>query len=269
MSMNTMNTITLTPDKTMKLYDIKKLIIETCKKLLEPYIYSYIVISDENNYIVKFNINDNDTYNTILLLDAVKKICLSLDKDDGTIIGLICFGQPDIETMTKVYNNFIKSTSTKLSIKWNLEFDDVYQTCMLSLLKCVRKKYYIHKQLLLRAFNNDILMSIRKNKGVELLSFENLFRNDGDDDALNSDDYFADLDDLNERDDNENIEFAKYILQDIKKRYNLSDREYDQLLKEYGCKHTNDWSRSVVRRLKNKIALDNTKISDYIGGKNG
>lgn len=269
MKVNVMNTITLTPSKMMSSNDMKILIFETCKKLLEPCVYSYIVISDENNYVIKFNINDNDKYNTILLIDAVHDICSSLDKDDGKIIGVICFGQPNVDVMIEVYDNFIKSTSIKLCYKWNLEYDDVYQTCALALLKCVKKKYYIHKQLLLRAFNNDILMLMRKRKGVEFISFETLFRNDGDNDPLNSEDYFADLDDLNRRDDEENVELAKHILKDIKNRYKINDREYEQLLKEYGSKHTNEWSRSAIKRLKRKIMSDNIKISDYIGGKNG
>ena len=113
-------------------------------------------------------------------------------------------------------------------------------------------------------------MLLRKHRGIELISFENYFENHkGNDDNLSSDDYFVDEKDLIDRDNKENQELNKQILQYIKEKYNISDREFEQLLKEYSNKHTNNWSRTRVKNLKAKIEKDNLKRSDFIGGKNG
>lgn len=267
--MNIMNSLSISPSKNLDIENIKTLILETFDNLVNPWIYSYIVINEDDKYIIKFNINDNPKYNTILLIDAIGDIFKSFNNEPKN--NILCFKQPNSNIMIKVYHPFIKNICKRLYNQWKvIEYDDIYQTCILSLLKCIKKNYYIHKQFLIKSFNNEILMLLRKRRGVELISFENYFENHkGNDDNLSSDDYFVDEKDLIDRDNKENQELNKQILQYIKKKYNISDRELEQLLKEYKNKHTNDWSRTRVKNLKAKIEKDNLKRSDFIGGKNG
>jgi hypothetical protein len=123
-------------------------------------------------------------------------------------------------------------------------------------MKLYRGGYYIHKRLLRRAFANEILMSLRKerNKPV-LISLDQTV--DGEDDKTTISDTIPDKQAIIEEQDMLEEQAKNDVIsakRDIIIKY-IGQRQYDQLVREYGNKNTTNWSQQTVHKLKHKLEL--------------
>jgi RNA polymerase sigma factor (sigma-70 family) len=137
-----------------------------------------------------------------------------------------------------------------------IEYDDLYQMCMYTMIKLYRANYHLNTSLLKRSFNNEVLMHIRKNKNSPIvlsLDSSSYVNKDGEDIRIEDTvtDYSAlyDMYEVEEKDAKEKeLDDKKSLVLDV-----ISKRQYDQLVREYGNKITTNAGRHTVSRIKQKL----------------
>lgn len=240
-----------------------KTMLETVLNELEQ-VYSYLVYvnyDDDNNirdWQIQYNISQTDEYNTlksdIIIPDILNTIVSSKEKKVSHIVS---YKQPPLELMIELYKPLIKRLAKEESQRWvQLEYDDCYQMCLMTMLKLYRKNYYLHKTLLERSFRNDILLSIKKDRDKpSLLPIEGIIYRDGDNEALTLSDM---LPDKNESVEQENEDaFIKAVFDQTKDIVIdlLGERTFEQLMNDYVHRHTTSWSQKTMNRLKTKLKM--------------
>ena len=133
------------------------------------------------------------------------------------------------------------------------------------------KGYYIHKRLLVKSFNNEVLREVRKlSQGVEVVSIET--RSDGDEDMekLTLGDTIRDWESEYDTRDKENDEISKMIFKEVKEILieTMGKRQFEQLLNDYANGHTTTWSRrkmQTVKSLFEKEQLTRQKFNNKYG----
>lgn len=243
---------------------------ETC-----PYkfIYSYIIYTepdiffkDINNLRIQLNISSVPLYNTIELktaVDGIEKICVNelANKTGKKVIG---YKQPPIEIMLEAYDNLVLKLAKTAAMHWQqLEYEDLCQTCRLVMCNLYNKGYYLNKSLVEKSFNNAVLCSIRKDKMKPIIiSFESLLDNK-DDSNLSIKDTLINQDLENENYDKENDNWNIDILKELQIVLGalITQRQLDQLLREYSTKNVTPLSAKKIQTIKhylarNKITLE-------------
>lgn len=227
-------------------------------------IYSYIVYAKYNknkfeHWSIQYNISQNECYNTLspeqVAKDIADKIINYNENDKQYVIG---YNQPPLDIMVKLYSPLVLKLALVQHERWQyLEIDDLYQMCMLSMCKLYNKGYYLHKDVLRKCFNNDVLMHIRKNKNSPIIiSLDDIYFASGDNDGdIKVEDVIEDLDSTNDIVDIEELDAKESEYNDKRSVIIelIGDRQYDQLLREYGNKTTTNWSRKTVYRLKERL----------------
>lgn len=227
------------------------------------YCYSYVIYSvfdkDElTGWTLRLHLSQDDVYNTIYLeeeYDNITSILLSHLKtqEREDIIG---YKQAPLELLVLYLEPLVKSLATEQMKYWPIEFEDLCQICKLSMCKLYRKNYYIHKSILRQTFIRDVLMHLRKDRYKPLqISIDEPVAFDEDNNALRLSDTLVDVDAMNAMEDAED-EIVKNQVNDALKQLIIDvigQRQYDQLLREYGNKSTTPWSRKTVQTLKNRF----------------
>ena len=139
-------------------------------------IYSYIVYAKYKNgkldhWKVEFMLSQHDEFNELnisnVAYDVAKMTELSVVSETQKVLG---YKQPSPEVLLKVYEPLINKLVKEELNRWNyLEYEDLLQMCRLVMMRLYRNGYYIHKNLLRRAFNNEVLMHIRKDKNKPIM----------------------------------------------------------------------------------------------------
>ena len=134
-------------------------------------VYSYLVYAEYSDHRlsgwrVEFVISQVDDYNTIHKAQAILDICALIDESynrsqQSYVIG---YKQPPLDLLLQVLDPLVQRLARQQHDYWGLEYDDLCQTCRLVICALYRKGYYIHKSLVNRAFINEVLMSIRKER---------------------------------------------------------------------------------------------------------
>lgn len=240
--------------------NIKQLVIQSFEGIDK--LYSYILYENYRNqqfngWHIEFMLSQEDSYNQIAIEDMATEIAelteFSKKSEHRSILG---YRQPNIEVIMHTYEPLMKKLVREQLAHWqHLEYEDLLQTCRLVVMKLYRGGYYIHKHLLRRAFNNEILMSLRKERDKPLvLSFDSVVDND---EKITVGDTIPDVKAIMEEQDmldasvNDDVIKAKREM--IVKQ--IGQRQYDQLLREYGNKSTTNWSRKTVQTLKLRLQL--------------
>ena len=130
-----------------------------------------------------------------------------------------------------------------------LDCEDLLQMCRLVIMRLYRNGYYIHKRLVRRAFNNEVLMHIRKDKNKPIIVSVNstVYEDDSDDELTLLDtlpDTQAILDEQDMLDEAAKFDIIKAKREIIVKK--IGQRQYDQLVREYGNNMSTGWSRKLV-----------------------
>lgn len=239
--------------------EIKNSISKTLRKL-GP-VFSYVIYAeyDKNvlkGYTVRFNISQNDRFNVLSPFKTSKNILKKIFDHMRNPVKkyVVGYKQPPLDLLIKLFNPLVQKLSHEQNQRWSfLEYDDLCQMCRLVMSDLYYKGYYIHKRLLYRAFNNYVLMHIRKDKcKPEVYSLEQEWSKRDDDDYVTLADMIPDtklLEDLEDRDNNEVenriLDEMRGIIVDF-----IGQRQYDQLLREYGNKSTTPWSRKLMVKIK-------------------
>ena len=234
-------------------------------------LYSYLVRRKENSYVIQFNLSQIDRYNT---LDVVKSICEIVEliiNDDGTKGKVLGYNQPSLEIMLEAFEPLINKLAYKQHERWSqLEYEDLCQMCRLVIVRLHRKGYYLHKYIIEKAFNNDVLVSIRHDRDRPMvMSTEDVFYKpaSGSSETLLFADIIADTDiELKEYDKNV-AEATLLIFEEVKDIVidMIGIRQWNELFRDYSNKHTTAWSRKTMTKIKNefeKQGLTRGKFND-------
>lgn len=230
-----------------------------------PCVYSYIVTvrykhDQPQGYEVKYHISEVDDYNTILIADAATSIerCIVAHRDTTEHTYCIGYDQPPVDLMIELFEPYLCKLAYEQSRRWRqLDMDDLHQIACMSMLKLYSRGYYINRKLLRQTFVNDLLMELRKYRHDDcLVSYERLMRQHSDDhdlkliDTLEDVESYQELLDIDDASEDEDVTRYKreLVINEI------GQRQYDQLVREYGNKATTAWSRKTVSNLKQKFS---------------
>lgn len=226
-------------------------------------IYSYLVYAKykEDKLIgwrIEYCVSQTDEYNTLqssLVIEEIFAIIKeSTDKKVSSVIG---YKQPPIDVMISLFEPLIDKLALQQCRKWpQIEFDDACQICRMTMLNLYRKGYYLHTTLLERCYNNDILLYIRKDKNKqEVTSIDAVVYCDGDNVPITVGDILPDTDAEEEEDRKDEEDFIKIVFSQVKEIIVelIGERQFDQLMRDYGNKHTTSWSRKKMQQLKDKF----------------
>lgn len=238
---------------------IKNSISKTLRKL-GP-VFSYVIYAeyDKNvlkGYTVRINISQNDRFNVLSPFKTCNNILKKIFDHMRNPVKkyVVGYKQPPLDLLIKLFNPLVQKLSYEQHQRWSfLEYDDLCQMCRLVMSDLYYKGYYIHKRLLYRAFNNYVLMHIRKDKcKPEVYSLEQEWSKRDDDDYVTLADMIPDTKLLEDLEDHDNDEVENRILDEMRGIIVdfIGQRQYDQLLREYGNKSTTPWSRKLMVKIK-------------------
>lgn len=250
--------------------DIEQLILSAFNGIDK--IYSYIVYAKYNGDIldhwkVEFMLSQHDDYNQLTIPKVAKRVAnlteLSMVNETRKILG---YEQPSIDVLLTAYDPLVNSLAREEHNRWQtIDYEDLLQMCRLVIMRLYRNGYYIHKRLLRRAFSNEVLMYLRKdkNKPITVSLEDNAYSDDGDDISLTEtiadQSLILEEQDMLDKTMNDDILKAKRDL--IVKK--IGQRQYDQLLREYGNQMTTSWSQKLVFTLKNSSEVSKVKFDKY------
>lgn len=229
-------------------------------------LYSYLVYAEYadnklTGWRCEFMISQTDKFNTIKATDAkieVSSIIVkNLSKDK--IRYVIGYKQPPLELLLDTFEPLVCKLARQQESYWGIEYEDLCQMCRLCICALYKKGYYIHKRLINRTFINDVLSSIRKERYKPIIvSIDEPVAYDKDGNKQMVEDIIADENaeaDIMEQFDQEDVDYWIKQKRDIIVEY-IGQRQYDQLIREYGNKMTTNAGRKQVDKLKHKLAAD-------------
>lgn len=225
-------------------------------------VYSYIVkvkYKDETPIaiLVNCNISQTDKYNTLKSAVCIEEIYNIIVTNRSTTKSVIGYKQPDIELMLKLFNPLVHKLALEQCDRWSeLEYEDAVSMCKLVMCNLYVKGYYIHRFLLKRSFENYVLMQLRHSRDKpEVLSFEQVMHGDGEHGLITLGDMLPDRDAEIEAEKKEEDEVFEVIFNEVKEIIVelIGERQFEQLLRDYGNKHTTTWSRKKMQQIKNKF----------------
>lgn len=247
----------------VQLTDTKEEVLSNAISILMHYdkIYSYIVYQiykDEEvvRYTIQYTISQREDFNTIAIGDVLTNIIGILFDSEKDVKKVLGYGQPSLDVALEAYDPLVHKLAKYENSKWKqFEYEDLCQICRLVMCKLHRKGYYIHKRLLQKAFTNEILISLRHEKNAPpIVSFEDCFfsKATGDSDDLTIADTIPDTS-IQENEEKEYEELAeKLIFEEVKDIVIelIGIRQWNELMRDYGNKHTTAWSRKLMQKIK-------------------
>lgn len=234
-------------------------------------LYGYLIYARYKNnklegWTIQYNFSQFDEFNTIACENAIDDIVNSIINNRDTVEYVIGYKQPSIELMLELYNPLMQNLALIQCKKWNqLEYEDALSICKYTMLKLYKKGYYIHKKLLQRAFNNQILFELKHNDNyLSCVSLEKSI-NDSDDEKITLADTLEDYNDIAYREEQEEREALTTVFEKIKEILidYLGERQFEQIFRDYGMKHTTAWSRKKMQTIKNKFKREGITRSTF------
>lgn len=242
-------------------------------------IYSYVVYfaekSDRNVYTVKYMISQTDDNNTIDTVDATAEILRIITRDRQEKKRIIGYRQANLDTLIRLMQPLVHSLAQSQHRRWRqFEYEDLCQMCNLVIVELYNKGYYIHKSLVAKSFNNAVLMELRPDRDKPaIVPLEQAFNGTEDLEKLTIADILADPDDelrQQQEDENDNREWTFQEVKEIIVEL-IGPRQFDQLFRDYGHKHTTAQTRKMMQKVKNhfaKLGLTKKEFDNKYYGKN-
>ena len=225
-------------------------------------VYSYLVYAEYANnklkdFVVEMMVSHTAYFNTLKHNDVIQSICAIILNTVGESVQkyVVGYKQPPLDKLIVAYEPLVHSLARQQHTYWRqLEYEDLCQICRMVICTLYNAGYYIHKNLVQRAFANEVLMHIRKYKRQPVLvSLDDRIHNESENMTLK--DVIPDIQQDNQRQDEEDEEVFKQAL--IEQRDLVIDmigqRQYDRLLTEYGTKTTSAWGTKTTHRLRQKL----------------
>lgn len=227
-------------------------------------VYSYLIYAEYHDHTltgwrIEFIVSQNDSYNTISKAQAILDICKLIDESYSREVQryIIGYEQPPLDILLTTLDPLVHKLARQQQSYWGLEYEDLCQTCRLVICTLYHKGYYIHKSLINRAFINEVLLSIRKDRyKPKLVSIDEPMAYDKEGKAQMVADTIADPSSEEEFHEQYDEEQRQYVIQQQRELIIelIGQRQYDQLVREYGNKMTTNAGRKRVEKLKHKLA---------------
>lgn len=226
-------------------------------------IYSYLIYAKYKAeklvcWQIEYTVSQTDKYNTLhssIIVDEIFSILK--ESNEKKVSNVIGYKQPCLDIQIRLFEPLINKLALKQCQRWpQLEFDDACQICKMTMLNLYHKGYYLHPTLVERCYNNDILMSIRKDKNKpETVSIDKVIHHDGDNSPLTIGDMLSDTAAEEEAEQKDEEDFVKLVFSQVKEIIVelIGERQFDRLMRDYGNKHTTSWSRKKMQQLKDKF----------------
>ena len=238
-------------------------------------IYSFIVYQIYNEeelikYTVQYSVSQTTHYNTLCYKDVISKVLkIIYDTDRKNSKKVIGYGQPPVEIALEAFDPYVHKLAKYEKNKWSyMDYEDLCQTCRLVMIKLYKKGYYVHKRLLQKAFNNEILMSIRHEKNSpSIVSFEDCFysKSNGDSEDLTVADTVPDIS-IAEQQEEEYRELAEHLIfEEVKEIVVdlIGIRQWNELMRDYGNKHTTARTRKLMQKIKHHFETLGISRKDF------
>lgn len=214
------------------------------------------------HFQVKFYSFANKDYNEVDYTIEVYIICNKIKQfniDDYSSSRYIYFNQSSLESIDKAFEPLMLHLAVSMHDQWKqFEIEDLFQICRLCLCKLYNKGYCIHPSILKRAFVNEVLLQMRKNKNntdIRVVSLETpIFTSKERDltiaDAIEDVDYNNRIEDIEYEHTIQSIyeKISKIIIKDI------GERRYHQLMTAHKNKCANGSQRMLIIRLRKMLA---------------
>lgn len=242
-------------------------------------IYSYVVYFAEkeyrNVYTVKYMISQLEQNNTIDSIEATVEILKIIAKDRQEKKRIIGYRQANLDKLIELMQPLVHKLAKSQHQRWQqLEYDDLCQMCNLAIVELYNKGYYVHKSLLEKTFNNMVLMELRPDRDRPIIvPIEQAFNGTEDLEKLTIADILADPDDdlrREQEDKDANREWTFQAVREIIVEL-IGPRQFDQLFRDYGYKHTTAQTRKMMQKVKNhfaKLGLTKKEFDNRYYGKN-
>lgn len=224
-------------------------------------IYSYVVFSEYQDgklqgWSIIINYHEVESYNTIIVKDVVHNILLSIqnciNQSKNSKVA-ISFGQPSLDVALKIYAPYINSLARKTQARWtSYEYDDLVSICQMCMCVLYNAGYYLNKALLQKSFNNYILMELRKVKNApQFVSLDSI-----DENGKSYKDTIADTLVDEQQYDEEESKIHQALLKEEREQVIevIGQRAYNELLRQYRSKVTDQNTSSQIRRLRNTLS---------------
>jgi hypothetical protein len=247
---------------------------ELCEMLLAPLIevyeniYSYLIYAEYENKVltgwtIQYVVSQDEQYNTLKLTDIVAQIAADIIKNNKSLKEsyIIGYKQPPLEILCELFDPLMQKLAYTQHIKWpKLEQEDLLQMCRLTMCVLYSKGYYINRRLLEQSFYNAILMQSRKDKNMPIIVSLSEPIQAGVSGAEKTliEDIVPDYNELYEEQDKEDDEEYQQILEEERQVIidMIGQRQYDQLIREYGNHCTTCRGQRQVARIKGKLKED-------------
>ena len=226
-------------------------------------IYSYLIYAKYKAdklvcWQIEYTISQTDKYNTLHSCVVVEEIFAILkESNEKKVSNVIGYKQPSLDIQIELFEPLINKLALKQVQRWpQIEDEDACQICRMTMLNLYRKGYYLHPTLVERCYNNDILASIRKDKNKsEIISIDKVVYRDGDNTPLTIGDMLPDTQAEEDAEQKDAEEFIQLVFGQVKEIIVelIGERQFDQLMRDYGNKHTTSWSRKKMQQLKDKF----------------
>lgn len=226
-------------------------------------IYSYLIYAKYKAeklvcWQIEYTISQTDKYNTLHSCIVVEEIFAILkESNEKKVSNVIGYKQPSLDIQIELFEPLINKLALKQTQRWpQIEYEDACQICRMTMLNLYRKGYYLHSTLVERCYNNDILSSIRKDKNKpEIISIDKVVHNDGDNTPLTIGDMLPDTQAEEDAEQKDAEEFIQLVFGQVKEIIVelIGERQFEQLMRDYGNKHTTSWSRKKMQQLKDKF----------------
>lgn len=246
-----------------ELDDAKRIVADVLS--INDRIFSYLIYakykdSQLTGWQIECNVSHTPRYNCIDTKVAVAEIyaLMELSLSSNDMPAVIGYRRPPLDIQLEVLEPLTKKLAIEQSQAWKLlEYDDLCQMCRLGICTLYNKGYYLHKNLIRRTFVNSVLMQLRKyRQSPDTVSLYDPVGIDEDGSEISWMDVTPDETAKSAILQAENDEAETDVL--TKKRQIVIDkigqRQYDQLLREYGNKLTTNIGRHVVNKLKRHLA---------------
>lgn len=247
---------------------------ELCEMLLAPLIevyeniYSYLIYAEYENKVltgwtIQYVVSQDEQYNTLKLTDIVAQIAADIIKNNKSLKEsyIIGYKQPPLEILCELFDPLMQKLAYTQHIKWpKLEQEDLLQMCRLTMCILYSKGYYINRRLLEQSFYNAILMQLRKDKNMPIIVSLSEPIQAGVSSAEKTliEDIVPDYNELYEEQDKEDDEEYQQILEEERQVIidMIGQRQYDQLIREYGNHCTTCRGQRQVARIKGRLKED-------------
>lgn len=243
--------------------NIKEIEVELKSSIIDEYIYSFIVTikTDDDlkiiTYQIKHMVADEQENNTIFVLDAVRIILNAIIeyRDYRGKNRVIAYGQPPLELMIELYEPLIETLAKNVQNNWQqYELDDLKQMCRLSMCKLYNKGYYVHKSLLKKVFEREVLEEVRglKKRGDVISLFTRIVTDDPNGEKLTIKDTLEDVDSTLMEEERLRLESELLIFNELKDIIidKIGQRKWDMIFRDYSRGHTTSTSQGIMREVK-------------------